>query len=229
MTQDEVSQWFRDQGVGDIAGDEARYVYGKYGPGGESDPTAPGNAEEAAREGWQTIEQVLAASLPSYMQRHLSGGSGPGSYNTNLNDPEITLGGYTAPARFDSNPYGLFPDIGAMYPGGVSRPGGGGGGASAPRTDWSRVPPTGGGSFPPVAPGQPGYPGPWPGPQPPTAPPEDWQGDGPGPGRPVRRPSTDPTMAALQTLLDAYARHQGGPIDPSGLEGLIAPLADRFR
>ena len=216
MTESEVAQWFADNGVGDIGRDEAGYVYGKYGPGGESDPTAPGNAAEAALEGWPTIEQILQSSLPSYMQRHLSGGSGPGSYNTNLNDPAITMGGYTAPARWDSNIFGLFPDLSGQYPGGVSLPGGS---SPAPRPAASSAPlpptPYGGGLYPPLAPGQPRYPpppltpGPSPGPPPPPIDPND-PNFGPGPG--VRRRSTDPTIAALQTA--SRSPRQGANDDP---------------
>lgn len=106
MTEAEVASWMIANGVPSRVADEAGYIATKYGPGGESD-----QGSDAA------MIKILEGALPGYMQRELSGGDrSQGGYNTNLNDPAVTIGGHTAPARDDSNPYGLMGSPGADYP-----------------------------------------------------------------------------------------------------------------
>src|SRR3990167_6988800 len=95
MTQADVEAWLSAQGVNPhVISDEAGYVTGKYGQGGES------YTDEAG------LMQVLQSSLPSYIQRTLSGGDrSAGGYSTDENDPAVTRGDYTPPARYDSSPW----------------------------------------------------------------------------------------------------------------------------
>mgnify|MGYP001614586347 CR=1 FL=1 len=65
-----------------VAGQEAGYLYDKYSDPGED------------------IEQVIAQSIPSYLQRSRSGGErDEGGYSTSRGDPAVTREEYTAPRR----------------------------------------------------------------------------------------------------------------------------------
>ena len=83
MTQQQVADWLRGQGVAEgVIADEAGYVADKYADPGE-DPMA-----------------VLQSSLGGYLQRSQSGGNrSTGGYNTQSADPAVMTDYGTTPSR----------------------------------------------------------------------------------------------------------------------------------